>query len=470
MDNWKDDIEKYLSGELSPPERHALEKKALTDPFLAEALEGAESISAKEFSSDLNSLNQKILGQNRNRFIWPLRIAASVVGIALISTVVFFSIQDDDSNNLASNQKPKEKEEAPKNEKTDSLSKSETQSIAESKDADVLTSTVKPKPRQREKTDELVALNENDEVKENNEIKPAVPDFEPTLSGGSGGSSGGGVIENQPSPVTTGPEMILTDSVFNTATVTTMPSTKNISIADRDDFLMNEGAEVASARAKETTRANKDEDSKLSKKSKATNMIVTGQVLDQQGQPLPGANILVKGTTSGAVTNVDGRYSIALSKEDATLVYSFIGFVSVEQAVDKSAAGELNIQLQEDASALSEVVVTGYGTMRRTPGDEPLLRQAEPIGGLKAYNQYLENEKIYPQQALDNKIEGKVIIEFTVTIAGAVTDFNVVRKLGYGCDEELIRLVKEGPKWRPSYVDNEAVESLVRVKTKFEIK
>ena len=67
---------------------------------------------------------------------------------------------------------------------------------------------------------------------------------------------------------------------------------------------------------------------------------------------------------------------------------------------------------------------------------------------------------------MENKIEGKVVIEFTVTTVGLLTDFNVVRKLGYGCEEEIIRLVKEGPQWRPSYIDNEAVESLVRVKKK----
>ena len=97
------------------------------------------------------------------------------------------------------------------------------------------------------------------------------------------------------------------------------------------------------------------------------------------------------------------------------------------------------------------------------------MRLAEPDGGRKAYDQYLEDKKIYPQQALENKIEGKVIIEFTVTTSGVLTDFNVIRKLGYGCEDEVIRLVKEGPKWKPTYIDNEAVESLVRVKTKFDL-
>jgi len=62
-----------------------------------------------------------------------------------------------------------------------------------------------------------------------------------------------------------------------------------------------------------------------------------------------------------------------------------------------------------------------------------------------------------------------VVIEFTVGTTGTLSDFNVVKKIGYGCEQEVIRLVKDGPQWRPSYIDNEAVESLVRVKTRFDL-
>ncbi|MFN6087210.1 MAG: hypothetical protein ACK47E_00495, partial [Cyclobacteriaceae bacterium] len=60
MNDWKDDIEKYRKGELTPSEMHSLERKALSDPFLADALEGADTISAKDFSEDLNELKKSI--------------------------------------------------------------------------------------------------------------------------------------------------------------------------------------------------------------------------------------------------------------------------------------------------------------------------------------------------------------------------------------------------------------------------
>ena len=74
----------------------------------------------------------------------------------------------------------------------------------------------------------------------------------------------------------------------------------------------------------------------------------------------------------------------------------------------------------------------------------------------------------YPQQALQSKVKGKVTIEFTVASDGTLHDFSVMKSLGYGCDEEVTRLVKEGPKWSPSTEDNVAIESNVKVKMKFD--
>lgn len=87
MADRKDDIEGYHKGTLSERERHALEKKALNDPFLAEALEGSESISSEDFSADLIELSKKI---ERGRSAWftPLRIAASV--LFLVGAGAFF--------------------------------------------------------------------------------------------------------------------------------------------------------------------------------------------------------------------------------------------------------------------------------------------------------------------------------------------------------------------------------------------
>src|SRR5690554_3572456 len=92
---------------------------------------------------------------------------------------------------------------------------------------------------------------------------------------------------------------------------------------------------------------------------------VSGTISSQEnGELLPGVNILVKGTTTGTVSDMDGAYSLTVQDENATLVFSFIGFSN--QEVPINGRSQINITLVPDYAALSEVVVIGYGTQRRS--------------------------------------------------------------------------------------------------------
>ncbi|WP_299557367.1 TonB-dependent receptor [Seonamhaeicola sp.] len=91
---------------------------------------------------------------------------------------------------------------------------------------------------------------------------------------------------------------------------------------------------------------------------------IIGTIKDTNGQALPGANIIEKGTSNGTQTDFDGNYSLSLSDPEATIIVSFIGFLTQEVAVN----GQTNIDviLQEDAAKLDEVVLVGYGTQKVT--------------------------------------------------------------------------------------------------------
>ncbi|SHF02747.1 TonB-linked outer membrane protein, SusC/RagA family [Arenibacter palladensis] len=91
---------------------------------------------------------------------------------------------------------------------------------------------------------------------------------------------------------------------------------------------------------------------------------VTGTVLDEQNVPLPGANVVVKNTTNGVVTDFDGNFSISVSNTNAVLVISYIGYVGKEVKLDGSSS--YTITLEEDATGLEEVVVIGYGTVKKS--------------------------------------------------------------------------------------------------------
>ena len=91
---------------------------------------------------------------------------------------------------------------------------------------------------------------------------------------------------------------------------------------------------------------------------------VNGSVVDANGIPLAGADILEKGTTNGTLTDFDGNFTIDVTDENAVLVISYLGFRMQEVPVDTQAA--MTITMAEDAAGLDEVVVVGYGTQEKT--------------------------------------------------------------------------------------------------------
>jgi TonB-linked SusC/RagA family outer membrane protein len=89
---------------------------------------------------------------------------------------------------------------------------------------------------------------------------------------------------------------------------------------------------------------------------------ISGTVSDELG-PLPGANVLVKGTTNGTQTDFDGNYTLDDVEDGATLVFSYVGFKTVEVPVEGQST--IDVTMEEDASKLDEVVVTGYGSQAK---------------------------------------------------------------------------------------------------------
>ena len=90
---------------------------------------------------------------------------------------------------------------------------------------------------------------------------------------------------------------------------------------------------------------------------------VTGKVTDEKGAPLPNVSVLVKGTSNGVTTGVDGNYSIAVPNKEAVLIFSFVGLRTQEITVGDNTA--LNVQMSGSATQLNDVIVVGYGTQRK---------------------------------------------------------------------------------------------------------
>lgn len=108
---------------------------------------------------------------------------------------------------------------------------------------------------------------------------------------------------------------------------------------------------------------------------------ITGRVTDGgDGSPLPGVNVLLKGTVTGAVTDVDGRYQLTVPTTGGKLVISFIGYIT--QEIEIGTRSIIDVQLIQDVQSLTEVVVTGYGIQGRVPG---VTRKSKKADGVRGY-------------------------------------------------------------------------------------
>lgn len=115
---------------------------------------------------------------------------------------------------------------------------------------------------------------------------------------------------------------------------------------------------------------------------------ISGLVKDENGGPLPGVNIIVKGTTIGTTTDAGGKYSLSVPDENSVLVFSFIGYLQQEIAVKTQT--QIDVTLEPDVTTLSEVVVVGYGTMKKSDltgavarADLKALENSAPVNAME---------------------------------------------------------------------------------------
>lgn len=143
---------------------------------------------------------------------------------------------------------------------------------------------------------------------------------------------------------------------------------------------------------------------------------VTGKVIDESGEPLPGVTVIVKGTTNGTVTDINGVYSISNVSENATLVFSFVGMQSQEIIVGNQTS--INVTLVVDAIGLEEVVAIGYGRVKKS----------DLTGSVSSIDsKVLENN---PVSRIDQALQGRAAgVQITQT-SGAPGAGTVIRVRG----------------------------------------
>lgn len=424
MADLRNDIERYLKGEMSPAEMHALEKKALHDPFLADALEGSHDF-PDDFTTDVSALNDLISSKTKRRrqpVRWYYQAAAAVVLMGVSAVLIYYlSGREQAVTPITMNKQ----EEQPAQENYTPLA--DTVPAEESTAFEVETPEAKEPEPPRSRPVEEPGVSARKKIADSSADALVAEEYEAA------------------SPPSASDRLPGNDSVQTRSFALRREAKKEVAgnAAAPAEF------RIAEARGSQTLR---------------------GKVIDvDDGLPLPGVNVIAKGTNVGTTTDLNGNFELQVSDSVENLVFSFIGLQTREVEVPPTVVGitEVNVHMEPDVASLSEVVVVGYGAESEFEFEGTKWEPAEPAGGKRAFKRYLESNLRYPEVALENKVEGKVTVQFTIEPTGSLTDFRVVRGLGYGCDEEVIRLIRNGPQWKPTKRNDEPVRGKGKVKMRF---
>lgn len=190
-----------------------------------------------------------------------------------------------------------------------------------------------------------------------------------------------------------------------------------------------------------------------------------GEVTDIDGNSLRGAHVVQNGRLEGTTTDKEGRFLLANLPLQSSVVVSFVGYESQEIKVRKENQ-VATVRLKPRLEGLEEVVVTGY---RAKPDDSEIREEPEgpvfsvveqnaefPGGTGEMYN-FLGANLTYPAEAAAKKVEGKVFLSFVVGESGEIRNPKILKGLGYGIDEEAIRVVMSMPRWSPGRQSGKAV-------------
>lgn len=138
-----------------------------------------------------------------------------------------------------------------------------------------------------------------------------------------------------------------------------------------------------------------------------------------------------------------------------------------DEEVQPVTKEEDDISMTRKAAAPSEAQPRALEEIISEPGIRYI--NPAPERGQRAFDRYIRRNIKYPDTANENNIKGEVVVEFTVNLDGTTANHSIKQSLGYGCDEEAIRLIREGPKWSPATRDGVPVTGKVSVNIAFDL-
>lgn len=421
------DIQRYLNGQMSAEEMHAMETAALDDPFLSDAIEGYETALKSEtqeaISFQLQQLNRELQAKVKKpaRVVplyqstwWKISAAAAVLLIVTVALI----------NNWMGSEKTAEPILAvTEKRQTDTAITPDLQENARA--APERETLTQPVPNKTQSTPQAAS-------EPNRLSKTAIPP----------GNDAAGLLSDEKK---------------------TEPKLKNEEISSDTSVALYSAAEKAKQDASVHTPVAGKENSEQKKdiasvgiteaSSRRNNQLsaqlnnFSGRVVDQNNNPLPYASVQIMQNKSSVVTDQSGNFNFATPDTVVDVQVALLGFEQRNFRLQNNLTSN-KLVLEPNKQNMDEVVVSGYGSERKKAGAKTTVKVqgAVPVIGWIDYEKYLESNKQPP--ASNPLLKGESVISFTIKNPGGISDFTIEKSLSADHDKEATRLIREGPAWK----------------------
>lgn len=415
------EIQAYLDGRMSSKEMHDLEKAALDDPFLADAIEGVQAARSEYTDNIINQHLQKTEEALADRLKQPAvrrigfwgwrQMAAAALVLVIAGVWMYKNYQESDKPSGEIALEPTKTPSIT----TTPVDKSNHDTLATT--AANLPKAAAPKNILEDKSFERKEQLDKDDYNKRYSVVKDKEARERELDNKSFPASGA-AKETAASQIH--------DNVVSNDTIS-------------DKLTVNDG-EIREKVAVKPAQMNVLKNAVMNR--------FNGRVLDPNRKPLAFASVSIYNQKSGVTTDQNGFFSFAATDSILTVNVASIGYVSQNfQLTHNNALNQLTLTPSDNN--LSEVVVTSAGAKRKSRTDyfsrnpRVLIQDAEPVIGWIEYQKYLDAGNTLRDTTSDED----VVVSFVVDKAGKLGNFKIEQSLSEKADAEALRLIKEGPAW-----------------------
>ena len=417
---------------------HQLEKAALDDPFLADAIEGFEKHADINISADLKELKQRLAEKTETTkergFGW-WRIAALFILVLGASTAAWYLSRPVAENGTIAKTEEVRPDEAAAQRSKDSPTTPAPLSIRVSKDTTATNNRSLSSAGKPAESKINPSASEEAKLSKQAEQKTKSADQEPTLA----------KQETKKDSLA---------SITLSAPSSTAPEKKSAAALAKKSISQIPENQAPTREEASAQSGNVIPDAARQAKGAPT-YYYKGRILDENNRPVPYASIRFE-NNKGSYADVQGNFKIIYS--DSILITEIIavGYASKKVVLTRKN-NTADIKLQHSPSALSEVVVSS-GKGKKEADDEETAQDstdknstmpfAEPSDGWSLYEIYIKNNLRMPRVTQTTNYKGVVTVSFLVnTETGKLSDFRIEKSLDIIYDKEAIRVIKDGPVW-----------------------